>query len=270
MGRRIGIVAGSGLFVSAAVSELRRRGLRCAVLGIKGESSPGLRAAADSFLSIAPGELGRALAFFKSQGISETLFLGKVRPSVVFRRANFDAETWKRLAGLKEKSPSDLLETVFAWLEAGGIKVVNPRFLLAPHFCRPGVLTRAAPAQAILKDIRLGLKVARQAADLEIGQTVAVKDGVIVAVEDLEGTDRAIRRGGRLAGPGFVVAKAGRTAQDMRIDVPAVGRGTVESLVRAGGAALAIEAGKVAFFQKEEAVSLADSRGVSIVVRAVG
>jgi DUF1009 family protein len=270
MGRGIGIVAGSGPFVSAAVSELGRRGFRCVVVGIKGESPPGLRTAAQSFLSVKPGELSRALAFFQGEGISEVLFLGKVRPGVVFRRENFDDQAWRRLAGLKEKSASDLLETVFTWLEAGGVKVLSPRFLLAPHFCRAGVLTGAAPTRAVLRDVRLGLKVARQTADLEIGQTVVIKDGVIVAVEDLEGTDRTIRRGGRLAGPGFVVVKAGRTAQDIRVDVPAVGLGTVKALVEAGGAALGIETGKVAFFQREEAVSLADSRGVSLVVRAVG
>jgi hypothetical protein len=120
-----------------------------------------------------------------------------------------------------------------------------------------------------LKDIGFGLRIAREVADLEIGQTVVVKNGAIVVVEGMEGTDRAIQRAGRLAGPGFIVVKAGRTSQDMRIDVPAVGLDTVKTLLRAGGAALGLEAGKVAFFQKHEAVSLADAQGVSVVVRAV-
>jgi DUF1009 family protein len=270
MGRGIGIVAGSGAFVSAAVSELSRRGLRCAVVGIKGESDPGIAAAADSFLSVKWGEFGRALAFFQSQGINEILLLGKVRPGIVLRRRNFDAQTWKRLEGLKKKSAPEILEAVFALLESQGIKVMSPGFLLAPHFCRPGVLTRTAPSRAILKDIDFGLRVARRTADLEIGQTVVVKDGVVIAVEGLEGTDRAIRRSGRLAGPGFVVVKAGRTSQDIRIDIPAIGLATIQEIVRAGGAALGIESGKVAFFQKEESVALADSQGLSISARAIG
>jgi DUF1009 family protein len=132
------------------------------------------------------------------------------------------------------------------------------------------VLTRATPPRAVLEDIAIGLKVARQAADLDIGQTVVIKNGAVVAVEGMEGTDRAIRRGGRLAGPGFVVVKAGRTSQDMRIDVPAAGLDTVKTLLQAGGVALGIEARRVAFFQKREAISLADSQGASIVVRAMG
>jgi len=269
MGRGIGIIAGSGAFAAGAVSELRRRGLRCIVLGIKGESSPGLKAAADAFLSVKPGELVRAVAFFKDQRVSEIILLGKVRPDVVFRRDQFDADTWRRVERLKKRSASGILGAAFAFLGTNGFKVLSPGPLLAPHLCGPGVLTRKRPTRAVLEDIVFGLKTARQAADLEIGQTLVVKGGTVVAVEGLEGTDRAIRRGGRLAGPGFVVVKAGRTVQDMRIDVPAVGLNTVETLLQAGGVALGIEAHKVAFFQKKEAISLADSRGVSIVVRAM-
>jgi UDP-2,3-diacylglucosamine hydrolase len=269
MGRAIGIIAGSGAFVAGALSELRRRGLRCVVLGIRGEAGPALKAGADAFFWIKPGELGRAVAFFKNEGISETVLLGKVRGDVAFRRDQFEAETWKRMERIKKRSASDILNAAFAFLEENGIKVLNPGRLLASHFCRPGVLTKAAPTRAVLADIIFGLKTARQAADLEIGQTLVVKNGAVVAVEGLEGTDRAIRRGGRLAGPGFVVVKAGRTSQDMRIDVPAVGLATVKALLQAGGAALGIEARQVAFFQQEEAVSLADSHGASIVVRAV-
>jgi len=98
---------------------------------------------------------------------------------------------------------------------------------------------------------------------------MVIKDRAVVAVEGMEGTDRTIRRGGRLAGAGFSVVKAGRTHQDMRFDVPAVGLDTVRAIIRAGGAALGLDAGKVAFFQREEAVALAEERGVAIVARTL-
>ena len=270
MGRGIGIVAGSGRFVAGAVSELRRSGLRCVVLGIEGTSKPGLKRAADVFFSIKPGELGRALAFFRGQHVSEIILLGKVQPGVVFRQENFDGETWRRLQGVEERSATAVLKAVIAFLEAQGLKILSPGSFLSRFFCRPGVLTRAKPSPGIMKDIDFGLGIARQTADLEIGQTLIVKAGVVVAVEGMEGTDRAIQRGGRLSGPGFVAVKAGRTAQDMRLDLPAVGLDTVKTLLRAGGVALGLEAGKVALFQREEAVSLADAHGASIVVRSVG
>jgi DUF1009 family protein len=269
MGRGIGIIAGSGRFVAEAIAGLRRSGLRCAVLGIKGESGPGLKGAADAFLSVAPGELDRAVTFFKSRGVSEILLLGKIRPDVVFGRENFEETAWRRLERVGTRSAPAVLEAAFALLEAQGLKILSPGPLLAPYFCRPGMLTRTDPSPAELRDIDFGLDIAREAADLEIGQTLVVKDRAVVAVEGMEGTDRAILRGGRLAGAGFVVVKAGRTIQDLRVDVPAVGLDTVKTLLRAGGTALGLEAGKVAFFQREAAVSLADARSASIVVRAV-
>jgi DUF1009 family protein len=269
MGRGIGIVAGSGRFVAEAVSELRRSGLRCVVLGIEGESRPGLKNAADAFSSFKTGELGRALAFFKDQQVSEIILLGKVRPDAVFRRENFDAETWRRLEKIKTKSAPTILETAFAFLKSQGFKVLSPGPLLSRYFCGPGVLTRSSPSPAVMKDIDFGLRIARKAADLEIGQTLVVKGGAVVAVEAMEGTDRTIQRGGRLAGPGFVVVKAGRTSQDMKVDLPAVGLDTMKILLRAGGSALGLEAGKVAFFQKQAAVRLADAQGASVVVRSM-
>ena len=270
MGRRIGIVAGSGRFVAAAVSDLRRSGLCPVVLGIDGETRPGVKRTAEVFAAVKPGKLGKALAFFKKNEVSEIMFLGKVRPSVVFRPDLMDAETRKLLRGVKERSATALLEAAFGFLEAGGLKILNPGSLLESHFCRPGVLTRKILSPDVLGDIDFGLRMARRLADLEIGQTLIVKGRSIVAVEGIEGTDVTIRRGGRLAGPGFVVVKAGRTAQDMRLDVPAVGLDTVRALVRSGGAALGLEAAKVAFFQREAAVALADAHGAAIVVRALG
>jgi DUF1009 family protein len=270
MGRRIGIIAGSGRFVAAAVSDLRHAGLRPFVLGIEGETRPGVKRAADLFAVVKPGELGKALAFFKDNEVAEIMLLGKVRPGLVFRPDLLDAETRKLLKGVQERSATSLLEAAFGFLEASGLRVLNPASLLESYFCRPGVLTRKIPSSNLLRDIDFGLRLARQTADLEIGQTLVVKAGSIVAVEGIEGTDMTIRRGGRLAGPGFVVVKAARTTQDMRIDVPAVGLDTVKTLVRAGGAALGLEAAKVAFFQREAAVALADAHGAAIVIRALG
>jgi DUF1009 family protein len=270
MGRRIGIIAGSGRFAAAAVSELRRAGFRPAVLAIEGETRPGVKRAADVFAVVKPGELGKALAFFKENEVAEIMLLGKVRPDVVFRPDLMDAKARKLLRGVKERSARALLEAAFGFLEASGLKVLNTASLLEPNFCRPGVLTRKIPSSNLLRDIDFGLRMARRTADLEIGQTLVVKDGSVVAVEGIEGTDMTIRRGGRLAGPGFVVVKAARTNQDLRIDVPAVGLDTVKALVRAGGAALGLEAAKVAFFQREAAVALADAHGAAVVIRALG
>jgi DUF1009 family protein len=267
MGRGIGIIAGSGRYISSLLSEVRRSGLSSTVAGIRGEADPCLAEKADVFDWFRPGEAARVISFFKKHRVREVIMAGKVRPGALFQKENFDPLSRHLLENLEEKSPAALLKAVANLLEARGLRVLSPYAVLKSAFCRPGILTETAPSAALLGDIDFGLKMARRLADMDIGQTLIVKDRVIVAVEGLEGTDQAIKRGGKLAGPGFVAVKAARTAQDLRLDVPAVGLDTVRSLVRAGGAALGLEASRVAFFQKEKAVALADSRQVAIVAR---
>jgi hypothetical protein len=267
MGRRIGIIAGSGRVVPVAISEMRRSGFACVVAGIRGEANPRLKREADVFDWFKPGQATGAISFFKKHRIREVMMAGKVRSSSLFRKENFDASSWRLLETLKEKSPTTLLKAVINLLEAAGLQVVSPFSFLESCFCEEGVLTEGRPSAELVEDIEFGLKMARRIADLDIGQTLIVKSKAVVAVEGMEGTDRTIQRGGNLAGKGFVAVKAARTAQDLRLDVPAVGLDTIRSLIRAGGAALGLEASQVAFFQKEEAVALANSHRIAIVAR---
>jgi DUF1009 family protein len=267
MGRRIGIIAGSGKFVPLAVSEMTRKGLVCIVVGIEGEASPRLENEAEVFSWLRPGEAAGVIRFFRKHGVSEVMMIGKVRPAVFLRQGSFGGLTRKIWDGLEDKSPTGLLKAAVVFLEASGLRVLNPVSVLEPYFCEAGVLTKKRPTKAQFEAIDFGLKTARKVADLDIGQTLVIKDRLVVAVEGAEGTDETICRGFRIAGSGCVVVKAGRTSQDMRLDVPAVGLDTVRSLIRAGSAALALEARKVAFFQRDKAVTLANANGITIVVR---
>ncbi len=267
MGRRIGIIAGSGTFVPLAVSELTKKGLVCIVAGLEGEASSRLKNEAEVFSWLGPGEAAGVVRFFRKHGVSEVMMLGKVRPAVILRQGALGGLTRRIWDGLEDRSPTGLLKAAVVFLEASGLRVLNPVSVLEPHFCRAGILTKKKPTEAQLEAIDFGLKTARKVADLDIGQTLVIKDQLVVAVEGAEGTDETIHRGFRIAGSGCVVVKAGRTSQDMRLDVPAVGHDTVRSLIRAGSAALALEARKVAFFQKDKAVALADANGITIVVR---
>jgi hypothetical protein len=237
------------------------------VAALEGEASARLKTGADVLLWVKPGDLGRIVSFFQEKQVEEVIVLGKVRPATVFCQENFDPATWLMLEPLKQKSPTAVLREAFRFLEAAGLRVLDPFSMLQPFFCAEGVLTAVRPSPSVQEDIDYGLNVARQVADWEIGQTLIIKDRTVVAVEGMEGTDRAIRWGGQLAGPGFVAVKAGRTTQDMRIDVPAVGLDTVRTLIRAGAGALGLEASKVAFFQKQRSVQLADAHGLSIVAQ---
>lgn len=269
MGERVGIVAGSGAYVGRILSELEARGMSCVVVGVEGEADRQLESRAASFQWVKPGELGRAVGFLKEEGVQAVWLVGRLKPTVLLGTDHFDEAAKLIWAKAKPRSPARLLRAVIDFFEESGLLVRSPLDFLEPFFCREGVLTSWRPSGDLIEEMDFGLELASRLADLEVGQTVVVKAGVVVAVEGLEGTDRAILRAGELAGPGTVVAKAGRSVQEMRIDVPGVGLETIKTLIQARARALAIEADKVAFFEREEAIALAEAQGIPIAARRV-
>ena len=267
MGTRIGVIAGRGKFLSLALDEARKKGYTFMVAGIKGEAEPSLEKKAEAFQWIGADEVFKLISFFRKHSIDEAVMLGKVNQSFLYRKKLSNRPAQNLLAQVKEKSPSALIQAIIEFLASQGIKVKDPSLFLAPYFCAEGILTEKVPPGWVMEDIDFGWRIAKNIADLDIGQTVVVKDKSVVAVEGLEGTDEAIKRAGRLAGKGIVAVKVSRSSQDPRIDLPAVGLDTLRCLVRVKGVALCFEARGVPFFQKEKALSLANAHGVAIVAK---
>jgi DUF1009 family protein len=267
MGRRIGIIAGSGEFPFLLLAEAQKMGYSCAVAGIKEEAETGLRDRVDIFEWVDVGDVLNLVSFFKKNGVKEAVFAGKVDHRKIFKDDKFNQASRRLLALGEDKSPASVLKIIIDYLANEGIQIMNPTSFIASSLCQESILTKTKPSPDVEEDIEFGFKIAKNIADLDIGQTVVVKDKAVVAVEGMEGTDEAIKRGGRLAGEETVVVKVSRSFQDARVDLPAVGLRTVKSLVAARSRALCIEAQSIPFFQKEEAVSLADAHKISIVVK---
>ncbi|MBM3296137.1 MAG: LpxI family protein [Candidatus Aminicenantes bacterium] len=267
MGPRIGLIAGSGELPLLALDEAARRGWECLVAGVRGEASPDLEGRAAAFFWLDPGRPEEAVRFFKEGGADGVLLAGKVAAGAYFRRADREDGSGEWLEKASDGRPASLIRTFIRFLEDRGLRVMDPGPFLAPFFCPEGVLTVARPSTAMERDAALGWTIARRMADLDIGQTVVVKDLAVAAVEAAEGTDAAIRRAGDLAGPGTVAVKVSRTRQDLRVDVPGVGLSTIRALIETGASALCLEAGRVAFFQRERAVELADQNGLVLFAR---
>jgi DUF1009 family protein len=267
MGERIGLIAGAGNFPLLALAEAKKQGYSCVVAGLRGEARPEIGTGAEAFDWFTAAELSRLTAFFKERGIRRVLLAGKIDPRTVFGLEAPDAAFQALLVKAPDRTPSGMIGALIEYLAGHGLAVIDPEAWLAPYFCSPGVLTTVAPSARVLADIEFGWARARRLADEDIGQTLAVKDRTVVAVEGLEGTDEAIKRAGRLAGDGIVVLKVARTRQDMRIDVPAVGAETLRSLIRVRAAALCVEAGRVPFFEREESLALAEANRIAVLAR---
>jgi DUF1009 family protein len=266
MGKKLGVIAGSGAFPIHVCREAHKKGQSCVVAGIKGEAEDLVSEIGKEFQWFSAHEIGNVIDFFKKNQVSEAVFAGKIDHRIIFKNEELRKTLPVVLEG-KDRSPTSLIQAAIQILAFQGITIIDPTPYIASAFSREGVLTEANPSPETKEDILFGWDTAKKLADLDVGQTVIVKGRAVVAVEGMEGTDAAVMRAGELAGKGIVVVKVSRSRQDPRIDLPAVGLRTVESLVQAGGQTLVFEAGRIPFFQKEKAISLADSHGISLVAK---
>lgn len=270
MGRAIGLIAGGGDIPRVVLEGVRARGESAAVAAVKGAADPDLARLAGSFAWVGVGDVGGLVDFFRRAGVTAVYLAGKVDPRAALETASSDPDAPATAPEAGDRRAGPLLRAFIDHLAGQGFEVGDPGPFLERFLCPAGVLGRIAPGPGVLADIAFGWPLARRVADEEIGQTLVVKNGVVVAVEGLEGTDAAVQRGGELAGPGTVVLKAGRRRQDPRVDLPAVGLETVRGLVRARAAALCIEARVVPFLRREEALALADANRLAVIARPGG
>ncbi len=197
--------------------------------------------------------------------VKELVIIGKIEPSILLRRFQIDATTIKILAQNRNKRPSSIVSSVLEYFQTSGLSVLTQDHFLSHLLPDPGVLTKGKPNAAQWKDIKAGITTARNIANLDIGQTVVIKNQIVLAIEAIEGTDTTIERGGTLGGKGVVVAKAAAEHHDFRIDVPTVGMQTLETLHSVSGSVLAVEAKRTFIMDTERLCEQADKWKIAIV-----
>jgi DUF1009 family protein len=216
----------------------------------------------DEIVWVRVGQLSRMISAFTDRGVSRCVMLGQVAPKNLFE-VRPDLRALKALWRLKEKNAHTIFGALADELRQDGVELVDPTPWLQPLMPGPGFRLGPPLSPAQEAEVRFGLRIAKEMSRLEVGQTVVVKEGTVLAVEGFEGTDRCLVRGGELAGKagGAVAVKVAKAGHDMRFDVPTVGRQTVETCVASGIAVLGIEANKTILLE-QEAVR---KRGLSLV-----
>ncbi|MFQ5655966.1 MAG: LpxI family protein [Candidatus Methylomirabilales bacterium] len=261
---RIGIIAGSGPLPILAAHEAKASGREVVVVAIREEADPSVETVADCLHWVDVGQLGGLIRAFKRERVSEAIMVGKVRMKHLFGRARPDVRGALLFFRLKDRRGDSIMEAVAQELERQGIFLLDCTQFLTGLLVEHGILTRREPTTREWEDIRFGQKVARTIAQSKIGQTVVVKNGTILAVEAIEGTDATVRRGADLGREGIVVVKVCRPDHDFRFDVPVVGPATIEVLREVGGTALAVEAKRSLLLEREKALALADEAGIAV------
>lgn len=262
---RIGIIAGGGQFPLLFIEAARKAGRRVYVAAHRSETDELVAKAADEACWIKLGQLGKIIKFFKQHRISETVFLGTITKTQIFRDVLPDFKGLSLWNKIDVRQDDAILRAVAGALEQEGIKVLESTLYLEHLLFPKGVLTKKKPNKSQRLDIEFGWKNARAIGGLDIGQCVVVRDCAVMAVEAIEGTDATILRGGKLAKEQAVVVKVRKPNQDFRFDLPATGIGTIDSIRQVNGAILAVEAGQSLLFDSEEMIRAADSGGVIVV-----
>ena len=231
----------------------------------KDETSPELAAHVDALFWIKVGQLGKLIKIFKEQDVKDVLMAGGIKKTRLFDGAMPDMRGMALLARMIHKKDDSLLRAVAEELESEGITVRESTLYLDNLLAPSGVLTKRKPSKDEQKDIEFGWEMAKEIGKLDIGQTVVVKDQAVLAVEAIEGTDEAIRRGGKLCRQGAVVVKICKPQQDLRFDLPAIGMQTIRTMQEVKATCLAVEAGKTLLFDRDDVIAEAERAGISVV-----
>ena len=259
-------MAGAGRLPIIFADEARKDGAEILGLAVKGLTSPELESHVDKIYWNEITEGGRLLGLLKEEKINYAVMTGKIPKTVLFnKKLSFDEESTRSLKNTVNKKDYVILKMIASRLGKIGVRILDPMVYLKKLLPQKGVLTKRDPSKEEWEDINFGKRVAKELAGMDIGQTVVVKDKAVLALEAIEGTDRAIKRGGELGGSGVVVVKVSRPRQDMRFDVPAIGPETIDSLIEAKAGALAVEAKKTFVVDKGELIDKADRAGISVV-----
>lgn len=261
----IGIIAGGGQFPRLFVEAAQKAGKRVVVIAHKGETDQRVAHAADSVCWVKLGQLGKIISFFKKEGVCETVFLGTITKTQIFRDILPDLKGISLWNKIDRKQDDAILRAIAATLEEEGIKVLESTLYLKHLLFPPGVLTKKKPGRKQKRDIEFGWQNARAIGKLDIGQCVVVRDCTVLAVEAIDGTDATIKRGGALAGEKAVVVKVKKPEQDFRFDLPATGVNTIRSLASVKGAVLAVEAGQSLLFDRDFMIEEANKAGIVVV-----
>lgn len=263
----LGIIAGNGAYPRLLADSARKAGVKNIIAAaFTGETDPSLEKHVDLLEWMRVGQLSRLLKFFRGQKIQHAIMAGQIAPKNLFDLR----PDWKALlllARLKQRNAESIFKAIADELARIDIELLPATSFLEDYLASPGLIAGAQLSRREEEDVDLGWKTAKEIARMDVGQTVIVKNGTVLAVEGFEGTNEAIKRGGALAREGAIMIKVSKPNQDMRFDMPVIGVETIRVASEAKIRVIAVEAGKTLFLEKEALIEAAGRSNISILAR---
>ena len=263
----LGIIAGNGVYPRFLASGARKAGVKKIVAAaFTDETDPSIDQHVDLVEWLRVGQLGRLLKFFREHDVHRAIMAGQIAPKNLFDLRP-DMKALVVLAKLKQRNAQSIFSAIADELKKIDVDLLPATTFLEDDLAQSGLIAGAKLSRAEGGDVDLGWDVAKQMAKLDIGQTIIVKNGTVLAVEAFEGTNDAIKRGGALAREGAVMIKVAKPNQDMRFDVPVIGVETIKVATEAKLRVIAIEAGKTLLLERGKIIDFAGRAKISLVAR---
>ena len=264
--KKLGLIAGKGELPAAVASGARSQGYKVFAVALDPLADKSLSSYVDEIQWVNVGKFGELLESLKKSGVKEAVMAGKVSKTLLYKsKITPDLRAMKLLFSLRDRSDDSILLAITKEIEKEGIKLLDITGFTTSLLTPEGVLTADKPTEDEWKDIAFGWKIAKEIGRLDIGQTVVVKNQAVMAVEAIEGTDEAIKRGGTLAGKGAVVVKVSKPDQDMRFDVPVVGLDTIKAMADVHARVLSVESMKSMILNRDAIIKEAKKTGIAII-----
>jgi DUF1009 family protein len=263
----LGIIAGNGVYPRLLADAARRAGVKRIVAAAFTDETDGrLTEKVDDIHWMRVGQLGKLIACFRNDGVTNAIMAGQIAPKNLFDLRP-DWKTLLLLARLKRRNAESIFAAIGDELAKAGITLLPATSFLEDCLAPAGLIAGRKLSRREEQDVNFGFEIAREISRLDIGQTVIVKNGTILAVEGFEGTNESIKRGGALGGKDSIMVKVAKPTQDMRFDVPVIGVATISVAADAHLRVIAIEAGRTLLLEKEALIAAADDAHISIVAR---
>lgn len=261
---KIGVIVGTGRLPLHFINEAEKGSFQLYPIGLFETVEPEIKEHRN-YRQFSIGSVGEVTKYLIKNKINKVILLGKVDKDIIFKNLIFDKVGEKLLEKLPDRKDETLLFGIIMFFKLNKIKVLPQNYLLKNLVFEKKCYTVGTPTEEELKTIKIGIEAATALSKIDAGQSVICKNSSVVALEGIEGTDETIKRGGTLAGEGVILIKMPRPQQDMRVDIPVVGIGTIENLIKIKARGVVVKSGKMLFVEKEKCIELANENKMFIV-----
>ena len=260
------LIAGDGSLPVQMAKSAKQNGFEVICVSLSSDNYKQLKKYCSNIVSYGPGQVDSIMNFLKKNDIKQLTFLGKVSKTMLLKRPKLEKTAFILLKEMKKLNDDAIMLKIVEQLELMNIKILDQTIFIKNLMVQKGVLTKTLPTNAQYADIDYGFKIAKEIGGLDIGQSVVIKDRMIMAVEAIEGTDKCIKRGCKLARKkNAIVVKVSKPAQDKRFDIPAVGLKTIKTMRKYGANVLALESGETIIVCQDKMIDYANKHNIVIV-----